>query len=153
MLWGCMSAKGVGYSCRINGCMDSALYCEILGGEFEFLQTIEYYGFEAEDIVFQQDNDTKHTSTSAKKWFVDNGIEVLQWPPQSPDLNLIEHLWHYLKMNLNSYETEPSSIHELWTRVEMEWNEISVDKCMELIDSMVDRVSAVLKAKSGYTKY
>lgn len=150
-LWGCMTAKGVGYSCRIDGSMDSTLYCEILSDEF--LQTLEYYGLESQDIVFQQDNDPKHTSALAKQWFTNNGIKVLEWPPQSPDLNPIEHLWWYLKKRLNAYETDPASIHEFWERVEKEWNDIPASECIKLIDSMVDRVAAVLAAKGGYTKY
>ena len=151
MLWGCMTTKGVGYSCRIDGNMDSTLYCEILSGEF--LDTLEYYRLEVKDVVFQQDNDPKHNSVLAKKWFADNQIETLQWPSHSSDLNPIEHLWRYLKMKLNAYENEPSSIHELWTRIEKEWEAIPASQCLKLIDSMVDRVAAVLDAKGGYTSY
>lgn len=31
MIWGCMTAKGVGYACRIDTRMDAALYTRILG--------------------------------------------------------------------------------------------------------------------------
>lgn len=43
--------------------MDSNLYCSIL--EDEFKQTLEYYGLEVKDIIFQQDNDPKHKSKKA----------------------------------------------------------------------------------------
>lgn len=151
MLWGCMTSKGVGFACRIDGRMDAQLYTEILGGEF--LQTLSHYDLNIRDIIFQQDNDPKHTSKLATSWFQANGIELLDWPPQSPDLNPIEHLWAHLKRRLSSYENIPEGIHELWTRVEQEWEGVSTEVCLGLIDSMPRRISAVLKAKGGFTKY
>ena len=47
----------------------------------------------------------------------------------------------------------PTSIYQLWERVEHEWNQIEKDECVKLIESMPRRVAAVLKAKGGYTKY
>jgi transposase len=151
MLWGCMTARGVGYACRIDGGMNADLYVGILNDEF--LATLRYYKLEPEDIVFQHDNDPKHTSRKATEWLKMKEIEVLDWPPQSPDLNPIEHLWQHLKGRLSTYESEPSSISELWCRVESEWNKIPVQVCTELIESMPRRVDAVLKARGGHTKY
>jgi hypothetical protein len=151
MIWGCMTAQGVGYACRIDGRMDATLYVNIL--DDELLQTLEYYHLDRDDIVFQQDNDSKHTSAAARKWIEDHGIEVLEWPAQSPDLNPIEHLWEHLKRQLAAYENEPAGIHELWERVEVEWNKIPALVCIDLIESMPRRVAAVLKAKGGHTNY
>ena len=153
MIWGCMTAQGVGYACRIDGNMNAELYTRIL--EDEFLQSLEYYEMEVDKVIFQQDNDPKHTSHVAQKWFKDNGVEVLDWPAQSPDLilNPIEHLWQHLKQRLATYEIDPVSMHELWERVEAEWNKIPPQICIDLITSMPRHVAAVLKAKGGYTKY
>jgi transposase len=151
MIWGCMTAKGAGYACRINGRMDAQLYTNIL--DDELIQTLQYYELDRKDIVFQQDNDPKHTSSLARQWFENNDIEVLPWPPQSPDLNPIEHLWQSLKRRLAAYETEPTGMHELWQRVEAEWNNIPMQECLDLIESMPRRISAVVKAKGGHTQY
>ena len=137
-----MTAQGVGYACQIDSIMDA-----------ELLQTLSYFKLDLDKIIFQQDNDPKHTSCAAQKWFEDNEIKVLEWPAQSPDLNPIEHLWVYLKKRLAEYKTEPSGMLELWEQVEAEWNKIPVQVCMDLIESMPRRIAAVLKARGGYTKY
>src|ERR1700761_4336808 len=151
MLWGCMNWDGVGYACRIDGKMDSDLYVSIL--EDELQKSLRYWGKTTEEVVFQQDNDPKHTSKKAKAWLNDHGFEVMVWPPQSPDLNPIEHLWFHLKRRLAGYEKPPKGILELWERVQREWEAIDESMCQDLISSMPRRVQAVLKAKGGYTKY
>jgi hypothetical protein len=70
MLWGCMTAKGAGHVCCINDSMDAQLYTHILSGVF--LEILACHGLEVGDIIFQQDNDLKHTSRIACKWFEDN---------------------------------------------------------------------------------
>lgn len=151
MLWGCMTYQGVGFAARIEGRMDSELYISIL--EEDYLNSLDFYKLDRSKVIFQQDNDPKHTSHLTKNWLADNNIEVLDWPPQSPDLNLIKHLGFELKRRLNDYPTDPSSIGKLWDRVAATWNAIPVQTCTNLIDSMPRRVEAVLKARGGYTKY
>ena len=104
-------------------------------------------------ISSHNNNDPKHTSKLAKSWFKDHGIQVMEWPAQSPDLNPIEHLWFHLKKQLSDHKTPSSGILELWERVEKEWEEIKPEECQNLIESMPRRVEAVIRAKGGYTKY
>ena len=75
------------------------------------------------------------------------------WPAQSPDLNLIEHLWQHLKTKLGENEESPKEVTELWERVEKEWECIDAAVCQNLIESMPRRIRAVIRAKGGHTKY
>jgi hypothetical protein len=151
MIWGCMLWDGVGYACKIDGRMDGELYMNIL--EEDLQASLTHYNKSPEDIIFQQDNDPKHTCKKVKAWFQDSVLKVLPWPAQSPDLNPIEHLWDHLKRRLAGYEKAPNGIHELWERVEKEWEDIDASVCQNLIESMPRRVAAVVKTKGGYTKY
>ncbi|ORE00325.1 TCB2 [Hepatospora eriocheir] len=53
-----------------------------------------------DEFILQQDNDPKHTSNVVKDWLYEKNIDVLPWPPQSPDMNSIEHVLTYMKMCL-----------------------------------------------------
>ncbi len=47
--------------------------------------------FKDADFIFQQDLAPVHTAKSTKSWLNDHGVGVLDWPPNSPDLNPIEN--------------------------------------------------------------
>ncbi len=64
MVWGCMTWDGVGMACKIDGRMDGELYCQILDDELQ--GTLAYYHKSPAHILFQQDNDPKHTSKRAQ---------------------------------------------------------------------------------------
>ena len=151
MLWGCMFWDGPGYAYRIDGRMDGDLFIQILDDELQ--ESLAHYSKSPQDILFQQDNDPKHTCKKAQEWFKNHGFTLLQWPAQSPDLNPIEHLWEHVKRRLGGYELPPGGMLELWERVEAEWDKIPAEVCQNLIESMPRRVEAVLEAKGGHTKY
>jgi transposase len=150
MVWGCMGWEGVGELAEIEGRMDADQYVAIL--EDHLLPIMEESGV-SEEVIFQQDNDPKHTSKKAKKWFEDHAITLLDWPAQSPDLNPIEHLWHHIKKELTKYPTQQKGVWEVWERVAEVWNKIEPEVCQNLIESMPRRIQAVIKAKGGNTKY
>lgn len=93
MVWGCISASGVGNLVFIDEKMNKWGYLNILKNNVK--QSAEKMGI-LNTFKFYADNDPKHTSYVAKSWLLYNCPKVIQTPPQSPDINVIEHVWHEL---------------------------------------------------------
>jgi len=53
------------------------------------------------NFVFQQDNAKIHTTFRTMDFFKEHSITVMEWPPNSLDMNPIKHLWHCLKTALH----------------------------------------------------
>jgi hypothetical protein len=151
MVWGCMGWNGVGQLVEVEGRMDANQYVDILDNHL--LVSMRNLDIPEKDMIFQQDNDPKHTSNKAKTWMEDNDITLLDWPAQSPDLNPIEHLWVHVKNQLTEYPTHAKGVFEVWDRVAEVWTDIPAEVCQKLIESMPRRIEAVIKAKGGNTKY
>ncbi|SJX63304.1 related to transposase [Sporisorium reilianum f. sp. reilianum] len=153
MIWGCMMWEGVGTMHMVIGRMDSDQYIEILEDKLAKTMSEMHHRYSYTDIIFQQDNNPKHTAKKTKKWFKDNNINIMKWPAQSPDLNPIEHLWQELKKRLAKYTTIAKSESKLFKHCEAEWAAIAPETCQNLIASMPRHLQAVIKAKGGNTKY
>lgn len=147
MVWGSFSYGAVGPIYLIEGIMDQKVYVRILE---EVMLPYATWNMPLK-LIFQQDNDPKHTSTSAKEWFRVNGIELMRWPAQSPDLNPIENLWTDIKKCV--HQQKPTNSKDLWKLVKEAWEEIPIKRCQDLIDSMPRRCEAVLRNRGYTTKY
>jgi transposase len=66
-----------------------AVYLEIFKDKLPILWKLS--------LVFMQDGALIYTACLIKNWLKEQGIEVLDWLPYSPDLNSIEHAWKWLK--------------------------------------------------------
>ena len=64
-----------------------------------------------------------HKARSIQKWFVEIGVEELDWPAQSPDLNPIEHLWDELERRLRARPNRPTSVPDLTNALVAEWKQ------------------------------
>lgn len=100
---------------------------------------------------FYQDNDPQHTSHVAQMWLTQNCPKLLRTPAQSPDLNIIEHVWEELARKL--YESNFNSVDQLKQGIRREWNNITPEFCANLVQSMPRRLEAVIKAKGFASKY
>ncbi len=117
LMWGCMSAAGVGELHFIDGIMNSQMYCSIL--KEKILPSLRALGRRE---LFQHDNDPKHTSKATVGFLKKSRVKVIQWQSMSPDLNPIEHLWGILKRQVEHHS--PSSIQSLKEVILEEWKKI-----------------------------
>jgi len=148
MVWGCMSSNGAGKLEIIEGIMNQEVYQNILSKNLK--QSAAMLRLD-KGYLFQQDNDPKHKSKSTTKYLEKNKIYVLQWPPQSPDLNPIEHLWDHIDREIRKHNI--SSKAGLQSRVLEAWDNIDPQITRNLVESMERRLLAVIAAKGGPTRY
>ncbi len=106
--------------------------------------------FKDADFIFQQDLAPVHTAKSTKSWLNYQGVGVLDWPANSPDLR-IENLWCIVKRKMRN--KRPKNTDELKVTVKETWASITPQQCHKLITSMPRRIEAVIKAKGAPTKY
>ncbi|KRH91823.1 putative Mariner transposable element, partial [Pseudoloma neurophilia] len=88
----------------------------------------------ADDFILQHDNAACHTSKLTKNWLNDQGIQVLPWAPQSPDMNPIENLFSYVRNKLG--KEKYTTIEEMKEKISEIWYNIPVVICRNLIDSL-----------------
>jgi len=81
------------------------------------------------------------------------GMQTLNWPPNSPDLNPIENIWSYMKDIITKDYVSVSSGKEMKRIVKNMWDNFKDGEWDKLIDSMPARMAAVIAAKGGSTKY
>ncbi len=141
VIWAAMSSAGVGPLCFLKSTVNAAIYQEILE-HFMLPSADKLYG--DADFIFQQDLAPAHTAKGTKSWFNDHGVTVLDWPANSPDLNLVKR-----KMR----DTRPNNADDLKATVKETWASIPPQQCHKLITSMPRRIEAVIKAKGAPTKY
>ena len=100
---------------------------------------------------FQQDNDPKHTSRVIKRWLFDNGVQCMDFPPYSPDLNPIENLWSDLKRRVEKRNAR--DVEELEVQLREEWAATDLIFLSHLSHSMVRRCKAVVANHGHKTPY
>ncbi len=148
LVWECMAWSGVGNLVFIDGIMDKWHYLNILKANLH--ASVEQLGL-PQGWVFQQHNDPKHTALVVREWLLYNTPKQLHSPPQSPDLNPIEHLWDYVERQLHKHTiTSKATLKEA---IRHEWARVPPEFTQKLVSSMNNRLKAVLDSKGGPTRY
>lgn len=148
LVWGCMSYSGVGNLHFIEDIMDAKMYLKIL--QNNLVDSAKKMNIE-NNFIFQQDNDPKHSARIVREWLLYNVRHTLPHPPQSPDLNPIENLWHILDLNIRKYHIKNKN--DLKKHLKEEWEKISPEVTSKLALSMPKRLQEVINVKGLHTKY
>ncbi len=129
MIWGAMSSAGVGPLCFLKTNVTAPVYQETL--EHFMLPSADQL-FKDADFIFQQDLAPAHTAKSTKSRLNDHGVGVIDWPANSPDLN-IENMGYCQEEMRNK---RPKNADELKATVKETWASTPPQQCHKLITSM-----------------
>ena len=165
MVWGCFVGNKLGPIVSIEGSVNADKYISILHDNFiPYLDALTADGITG--TTFQQDNARAHTCKKSQAFFkvatAEHGFIVMDdWPPYSPDMNLIENLWAHLKLELHRRYSDTATLfgspeyirQRISERVHEVWWTIGEEVLDLLIDSMPHCVEALIKARGWYTKY
>jgi len=164
MIWACFIGDKLGPIVFIEGMVNQDVYCEVLREHLApFLEVLKADG--KANLEFQQDNARPHVAKSTKQLLQElakkYSLKIMEWPPNSPDLNPIEHLWAELKLEL--FQRYPNTVSlkgssdtvraVLRQRLHKVWWDIGEDVLKRLIKSMPHRVKEVLTARGWYTSH
>lgn len=149
-VWAGISKHGATEVCIFEGIMDASLYCEILD---KTLMPFIQEKFPSPTVHrFMQDNDPKHTSRAAKAFFASNNINWWPTPPESPDMNPIENIWHELKEFIRR-EIKPKTKQELIEGILQFWDTVDVCKCCRYINHLKKVLPRAIEVSGEPTGY
>ncbi|UYV83805.1 hypothetical protein LAZ67_X000187, partial [Cordylochernes scorpioides] len=143
MVWGAIAYDSRSPLLRIHGTMTAQRYVDdvLRPVTLPYLQGVY-------NALYQQDNARPHTARISQQALQD--VQMLPWPPYSPGLSPIEHVWDIIGRRLHALP-QPRSEDDLWQMVEREWRAIPQDTIHTLIDSLPRRVAACIAVR-GHRK-
>jgi hypothetical protein len=135
-----------------RGGVTSRSYCDVLDeGSRPLYKTGD---------LFVQDNALVHIKGCTPKWLEEHGIWTINWPPYSPDLNSIEHVWLALKRKIREIKPDFHKLkdnipYKAWAKeiIQRKGSELDPEHIYRLIESMPRRLATVKKARWLYTYY
>ena len=147
----CFCARGPGRIEIYQGKLDGKALRSLL--DRTIVQTAkDYFDVDhAEEWWFQHDNSPPFKSDVCQKWIHDHGIHLLDFPPNSPDLNPIENIWPRVSALIDqSHPTTPLATAEAFKAA---WQRVPLDIWNDYAQSMPARIAAVIEANGNATKF
>uniref|UniRef100_A0A673W4C9 Tc1-like transposase DDE domain-containing protein n=1 Tax=Salmo trutta TaxID=8032 RepID=A0A673W4C9_SALTR len=112
-----------------------------------------YAGAVGPEFLLMQDNARPHVAGVCQQFLQEEGIDAMDWPARSPDLNPIEHIWDIMSRSIHQRHVAPQTVQELADALVQVWEEIPEETSRHLIRSMPRRCREVIQARGGHTHY
>ena len=148
MVWGCVSAHGMGNLHICEGTINAERYIQVL--EQHMLPSKRRL-FQGRPCLFQQDNAKPHSARVTTAWLRSKRVQVLDWPACSPDLSPIENVWRIMKRKIR--QRRPRTVEQLKSYIKQEWERIPPTKLQQLVSSVPKRLLSVVKRKGDVTQW
>ena len=150
MVWGGISFDG-GTDLHViqNGALTGVRYRD----EILDVYVPPFAGAVGDNFVLMDDNARPHRARVVNDYLEDEGIERLDWPSRSPDLNPIEHAWDALQRQINAHLAQPQTAQQLANALLEEWVRIPRKDIQTLVLSLWTRCTEVIDARGGHTRY
>ncbi|GBN13652.1 hypothetical protein AVEN_66181-1 [Araneus ventricosus] len=152
MVWEMCSFRDMGPLIRLKTALTGDKYLSILSDHLHSFMSIVHSDGLGQ---FQHDNATPHASRVAAKWLQKQPSDFrhFQWPPKSPETNIIENIRDALLHAVENRSPPPRTPMDLWTVLKDEWCELPPKYLQTLVESMPHRVAALLCVRGGPTRY
>ncbi|GFS48727.1 transposable element Tc3 transposase [Trichonephila clavipes] len=105
------------------------------------------------DFILMDDNARPDRGGIVEEYLEDHGLERMEWPARSPDLNPIEHLWDYLGREVAALNPPSRSLHELKQGLLCVWSSLPIPVSDNLINSIGNRCRQCIQVRGGHIPY
>ncbi|GFT22401.1 transposable element Tcb2 transposase [Trichonephila clavipes] len=102
------------------------------------------------DFILMDDNARPHRIVIVEEYLEGLGLERMEWPARSPDINPIEHFWDYLSRQVAVLSPPPRCLGELEQSLLRVWSSLPISVTNNLIDSVEIRRHQCNQARGGH---
>ena len=142
MIWGAIGKNFKSKLIFLDGPVTSETYIfDVIVGSNVLNEADSVYG--PGGWLLQQDNAKPHVAKDTHLLLTFFGAKILSdWPPYSPDLNIIETIWAIMKKRLEASPVK--TIEELKRVIQEIWDNLSFETINRLVDSIPKRLRACI---------